>query len=306
MNHTYIFVAIIALWLSGWNISQAQHQTIYGNYFFNPEVYNPSFTGSSRMLKASLIHRYQWAGVEGAPVVSSLNVQIPTQTKASAGFTLLSDKSVLLRNTSFYSTFAYMVPLGKNHYFQFGLSGGVASQSIDMNQANTADPTILQAARNQAQWLGQFGFHYRRDRLILGFSVPKYQFTVLQEIQVTDKEGYFDWTHRMNMLMLTANYRLPLVPQKVALEPIIIYRAMNATQDQVELAGILHWQELLWIGSSYRQQNGLSAMAGVHVNKKIKIGYVYGMSYALGGSYSAGSHEFQMSLATGKRKSIRQ
>ncbi len=304
MKHAYILTFFLSLCL--WKTSQAQHQTIYGNYFFNPEIYNPSLTGSSRMLKASLIQRYQWVGVEGAPVVSSLNVQIPTQTKASAGFTLLSDKSVLLRNTSFYSTFAYMVPLSKNHYFQFGLSGGIASQSIDLNQANIADPTILQAARNQAQWLGQFGFHYRRDRLILGFSVPKYQFTIPQQQQISDNEAYFDWTHRMNMLMLTANYRLPLVPQKIDLEPMVIYRAINATKDQVELAGIVHWQELLWVGSSYRQQNGLSAMAGVHVNKKIKIGYVYGMSSALGGSYSAGSHEFQMSLSTGKRKNIRQ
>lgn len=299
-NYLLSLVLCICFWGNG----KTQHQTIFGSFQFNPEIYNPSFTGTGRAVELSLMHRNQWVGMEGAPVASSLNIQIPTKTKASLGFTALNDQSVLLNKTSFYSTFAYMVPIGKNHYLQFGLSGGMATQAIDMDNINTADPAILQAAQSQTQLLGQFGFHYRKENFILGFSVPQYQFTAPAAVMFKQDAQYYNtWKQRADMLMMTADYRLSL-SQNVVLEPVVIYRMTTQSADQVELSGMLHLQDMVWIGSAYRQQNGFSAMAGIKIMKHLSIGYVYGMSSALGNSYSLGSHEFQMSFTAGKIKNI--
>lgn len=302
MKKFYLLTLILCFCL--WKDGEAQQQTIFGSFHFNQGIYNPSFTGTGRAVELSLMHRNQWLGMEDAPVTSSFNIQIPTKTKASLGFTALNDKSVLLNKTSFYSTFAYMVPMGKNHYLQFGLSGGMATQSIDIQSINTADPAILQAAQSQMQLLGQFGFHYRKENFILGFSVPQYQFTAPAAGWFKQDAQYYNtWKQRADMLMMTADYRLSL-SQNVVLEPVVIYRMINQSADQVELSGMLHLQDMVWVGSSYRQQNGFSAMAGIKISK-IRVGYVYGMSSVFGNSYSLGSHEFQMSFTAGKIKNIR-
>ena len=283
----------------------SQSQSEYGDYYFNPNVYNPSFTGSNRLLEFTLTHKKQWVGIEGAPVNSTLNIQIPTRTKMSFGISLITDKSVMVRNTTFYSTCAYMVPLGKNHYFQFGLSGGVALEGMSTDNLNTQDPAILQAAQHKVQWVGQAGIHYRKDQLILGLSIPGYQFTIpLTERMRTDQE-YFKWSHRMSMLILTGQYRLPLAPSKIDFEPVIIYRLIVQSSDQVQIGGIMHFQNIFWVGTSYRQNNGLSVMTGLKIKKKVKIGYAYSMGATTKSGYLPNSHEFQINFTTGKIKKIR-
>ncbi|MBA4057662.1 MAG: hypothetical protein C0490_23310, partial [Marivirga sp.] len=74
----------------------AQNLPSFRQFYFNPFLFNPAFTGLNGFTEISLTHRQQWLNVTDAPVASGFNVQYPTYSRASFGFNLLTQEAVAL------------------------------------------------------------------------------------------------------------------------------------------------------------------------------------------------------------------
>ena len=73
--------------------SKAQQDPLYAQYINNPLVINPAYTGINNVLNASLGHRTQWAGFEGAPNTTSLSVHSSLfDNKVGGGILLIRDQ----------------------------------------------------------------------------------------------------------------------------------------------------------------------------------------------------------------------
>src|SRR5687767_10179713 len=134
----------------------------YRQFFANPYLFNPAYVGINNQTELNLSYRQQWVNFKDAPVVTGLNLQLPTNNRVALGFSLTTDKQVLLRNSTFMATFGYLIPIADNQSLRFGLSGGVGMNQLDMNaeELNTNDPAIINAAGNNFYVDGNVGIVY--------------------------------------------------------------------------------------------------------------------------------------------------
>ena len=106
----------------------AQQLPVYNHFYLTPYLYNPAEMASSSFRSASINHRQQWLGVEGAPVVTTLTFESPFEFKKySLGATLRNFNRGLLSTNDFLATYSYKVDLTKTTSFRFGISGGLTA-----------------------------------------------------------------------------------------------------------------------------------------------------------------------------------
>ena len=70
-----IFLILTLLLSSCYTFSQQDAQ--FTQYMDNPLYVNPGYAGSRGMLNATMIHREQWVGIEGAPRSTSFSLHSP-------------------------------------------------------------------------------------------------------------------------------------------------------------------------------------------------------------------------------------
>jgi hypothetical protein len=77
---------------------------------------------------------------------------------------------------------------------------------------------------------------------------------------------------------------------------------MQGLPSQVEIAGIVHVNHLVWAGASYRQHYGISALGGIKLGNTLAIGGSYSIQQRSVDNLSSPSFEASLSYLFGKRE----
>ena len=77
MKRLGILIALLVLVLP----SFGQQDPLFSQYMFNPLIINPAYAGSREALSATILHRSQWVGFDGAPTTQTLGVHAPLRKK---------------------------------------------------------------------------------------------------------------------------------------------------------------------------------------------------------------------------------
>ncbi|HET9486884.1 MAG TPA: PorP/SprF family type IX secretion system membrane protein [Chryseosolibacter sp.] len=273
-------------------------------FFFNPFTFNPAYGGIANQSELGLVYRKQWVNFQDAPTTAGLTLQLPASQRVVLGLSILSDKQVLMKNNSFMTSFIYVVPLGFQQSLRFGLSGGVGMNALNLSveEMNTNDPVIMRASGNNFYLNGNFGAVYTHRGLTLGFA--------LTEIFDSNpfsaaKFNKFSFSNLRNRLYsVSYRFELPTAPTIIALEPYILYReSEDGLQNFWEAATLIHFNETLWTGASYNQNNGLAMFLGFNVREKFSFSYSYEFPPLNTSNFSASSHELQLRLKFGRERS---
>jgi type IX secretion system PorP/SprF family membrane protein len=231
------------------------------------------------------------------------NVQFPANDRVALGFSILSDKQVLVRNTNFMGTFGYVVPITTNQSLRFGLSAGVGINKLDLTaeELNTNDPAILNASGNNFYVDGNFGVVYNNGGLRVGFAL-----TDLFKSSSFNTESFnkFELSNLRNRLF-SASYRFDLDPMgNVSMEPYFLYRQTeDGLQDSWEAASLVYFKDKLWTGVSYKQNNGIALFLGMNLKEKFRFSYSYEFPPFNSRIISSSSHELHLGIRLGKKKS---
>ena len=75
----------------------------------------------------------------------------------------------------------------------------------------------------------------------------------------------------------------------------------NGFQPEVNLK--LQYRDLLWVGGSYRHQDGYAAMLGLNVNNTFNVGYAYDFTTTNLNTVSRGTHELMIGFLLGNKYS---
>jgi len=117
----------------------AQNYPVYNSFMINPYLYNPA-EAASDYFYVFFNHRQQWTGIDGSPVLSTINVNtLINETFTGIGAKASNFSRGILRTTDFAFTYAHGIPLGEENAMFFGLSGGAISNSIDFTKINADD-----------------------------------------------------------------------------------------------------------------------------------------------------------------------
>jgi len=296
MKRIIVLAQILVLLAIG---AYGQQYPYFSQYFLNPYLYNPAALGNSGYNEVNLTYRQQWLGINDAPTTQAFNFQYPTRKSLSFGASFYNDKAVLLNTSSLTFGVAYQANISEGHFIKFGLSTGIGLNNFDLDEVDNPDDPALNDVLSQTSFLtGQFGVFYHIKGLKLGFSLPQlYKYNALditdfQKVTIDQLDNY----------ILTASYNFNFGLSKIGLEPFAMYRKSEMLPSIVEAGAMLDYNNLFWIGGSYRKDYGGTGYVGVNIKKHISFAYAYEYAGGQQMNLGNGSHEFNFKIRFGKNK----
>lgn len=288
-----------------WGVSLAsygQQTPIYSQFYLNPYVYNPAYAGNEGRSVAFLSYRKQWIGIDGAPETSTLSFHTPMKRNIALGGQVYYDKRSLLKSTAISLSFTYKALFDEEQWISFGITGGVSMNNIQLDNINDpailSDPALYDLVDNNLSPTASFGFNYHIKGFNLGLSLPslfKREVVGVEQFSTVELDPVKNYT-------LMANYKFPLAQGNVSLEPHLLYRVTETLPNQWEALAVIHLMDLVWVGGSYRQDYGATALLGMNVKDFMSVGYAYEFANILVDGIPDGTHEILLKINLGKPK----
>ena len=254
------------LLIAGLAFSQQDPQ--FSQNMFNKLANNPGYAGSNQAICATVLHRSQWMGFEGAPKTLNLSVDagIPA-IHGGVGLNIVKDDIAAFSNLGLQLTYAYRTDLG-NGQMGAGLSLGMFQSGADggwFDPAEAGDVVIPTGdVKGSAMDFG-FGVYYNTQDVYIGLSTSHFTAPTIEwsNSQMELARHYF----------LIAGYAHELNPM-FTLNPSI-YLKSDGASSQLDVNTNVLYNNKLWGGVSYRLDEGLIALLGMHINDDLKFGIAY-------------------------------
>jgi type IX secretion system PorP/SprF family membrane protein len=322
--------------------SFAQQRPHYTQYILNNYIINPALSGIENYADVKLSSRDQWAGLNGAPKTSYFTIHAPlgkkdyrtsstsfnipgenprgrsyweNYTAAEAhhgvGFAMINDRTGSFSRFTAFGSYAYHLGLSPTTNLAAGFSAGITKISIDKSKQDFSgsfdayDPatgTALEGDIKRVKADMGFGFWlYSRD-FFIGLSAQQ---LVPQKLSFADDAVYFNKGRLIPHIFLSGGYRFLLSDDVNAIPSIMLkYISGSSKYDfQPEMNVKLQYQDLLWLGGSYRYKDGFAAMAGLNVGNTVNVGYSYDITTSPLNSISKGTHEIILGFLLGNKYS---
>ncbi len=319
----------------------AQQQPYYTQYILNNFILNPALAGIENYWDFKVSYRNQWVGLEGAPTTLYLTVNAPLgkteydhetpvtvpdlQAKnlgakqflmeytappahSGVGFTILNDKTGPLSRIAAYGSYAYHVPVGLKTSLSFGLSLGVQEVNVDVNavdfgQANPIDPAVLESGYlNKLEPDVNAGLWLSNKSYFVGLSAQQIIAVPINSNNGTASSSGVELQQGKLIphTFLTAGYKI-LVSDDINLLPSVMIRYVQPLPVGVDVNAKIQYQDLLWLGFSYRYNQGYAAMLGVNISNNFNLGYSYDYTTTQLNTVSSGTHEIVLGFLWRKK-----
>lgn len=342
MKKLFITTAIV---LSGSLALVAQQRPHYTQYIINPYIINPAITGIENYTDVKIGVRDQWVGLNGAPKTTYISIHGPlgkndyrtsatsfevpgenprgrayweTYTAAEPhhgiGLNIINDQTGSFRFFSASATYAYHLGLNPTTNLSGGFSAGITKVSIDRSKhdfngtGDPSDPAVGSAFSGELTKVKpNIGFGlwlYSRDYFV-GFAAQQ---IMPQTISfVDDNTAILTKGRFVPHLFLTAGYRFLLNDDINAIPSLMVkyIKGSSLKEFQPEANIKLQYQDIFWVGGSYRYQDGYAGMLGMNVKNSFNISYSYDRSNnnTQLNAFNRGTHEIVLGFLLGNKYS---
>ncbi|HEV8284869.1 MAG TPA: type IX secretion system membrane protein PorP/SprF [Chitinophagaceae bacterium] len=335
------FFVIISMVLAN-AIAFGQQRPHYTQYILNNYILNPAISGIENYTDVKLSVRDQWVGLNGAPRTAYFTIHGPigktdyrtTATSYSIpgenprgkaywesytaaephhgiGFAAINDRTGSFNRFTAYVTYAYHIGLNSTTNLAGGFSAGITKIGLDKSKTDfsgTGDPNDPAAGAAYDGYLNKVKpdigvglWLYSRDYFI-GLSAQQ---VVPQKLTFVDDAIAAPTGRLIPHLFLTGGYRFLLTNDINAIPSLMVkyIRGSSENDFQFETNLKLQYQDRLWIGGSYRYQDGYAAMLGLNVSNTFNIGYAYDFTTTKLNTVSRGTHEIVLGFVLGNKYS---
>lgn len=270
----------------------AQQDPLFSQYMFNKLALNPAYAGSREMLTVDLLNRYQWVGIDGAPRTFSAGAHMSTRNnKVGLGFYAYQDVLGPTRNQGLMATYAYRLLLGRGN-LAFGLQAGFKYFDFDWRQINVEDPDYTFSPQDIQRFTpdANFGIYYQSNRMYVGLSSKQLFQNDYAVIKVDNKTTY---TKLLRHFYGMAGVAIP-INEKMVFRPSTLIKFVKNAPMQVDVNASILFDNIFWIGASYRSEHAIVLMTEFRVTDKIRVGYSYDMYLNELLPHNKGSHEIRL------------
>ena len=266
----------------------AQQDPEYTQYMYNTMSVNPAYAGSTGTLEATLLHRSQWVGIDGAPETQSFSIHSPLRNEMiGLGLSVVNDKIGPSNELYVDGNFSYSIPLGYEKRLAFGLKAGMRMLNIDWSKGryyNNNDVLLNQNIDNQMKLAVGAGIYYYTDKWYLGFSIPSF----IENSYYDDVQESIDYDRLHYYLM--GGYVFDLNPN-LKFKPAFLVKAVSGAPLTADISANFMIAEKFVIGGSYRTDDSVSILAGFQISRSFYIGYAFDYTVSELNKYNDGSHE---------------
>jgi len=287
-------------------IANAQQDPEYTQYMYNTMTVNPAYAGSTGSLDATLLHRSQWVGIDGAPETQAFTIHTPmTNERVGLGLSAVNDKLGPSNELYLDGNFSYTIPLNYDQKLAFGLKAGIRMLNVDWSKGRYRDPVdvlLNENINNNIKPSLGAGIYYYTDKWYFGISVPNF----------IRNEYYDDTDEALNRdrfhYFFIGGYVITL-SDNLKFKPAFLVKAVSGSPLSTDLSANFLIHEKFTAGASYRLDDSVSALAGFQVTNSLFIGYAYDYTVTQLNKYNDGSHEiiirFQLQKKSSQMKSPR-
>lgn len=279
----------------------AQDITNFSQFFINPYSINPSYAGIEGRPAMFLGYRKQWADIEGAPTTSSFTFHAPTSFGLNYGFNLSNQTAGVLNTSAAMVTLGYSVAMDKHKFIRFAISGGAAYNSMDLtvfDELVDPDPIAAEALDKNMYLIGNAGLSFHLNSVHFGASMP----TIFTPAYVSKDAFSVNEVKPFQSLIIHASNRFYFARDKHVFEPYVLYRMNQDLPSQIEAAGVVHLNHVIWFGGSWKQDFGISAIGGIKIQNFFLIGGSYTLKNSGINELNSPSFEIQLSYIFGAKK----
>lgn len=283
--------------------SYAQQTPLYSMYMFNEFAYNPAVAGLKDYAQAQVNNRYQFVGIENAPITATISLTGKLSSHPMGwGGLIYNDSQGAFNKFGVYGAYAYHIRVGTFSKLSLGLNIGLIRYSIDMTKVQFLDEemnlneSLYRSIRPDAS----FGAYYDMRHYFIGASVDQlfnnrieiYNDTVALDNTLNRFKSHLNF-------MIGGRYHLL---KTVKFEPTIFARKVYAAPWQIEVSGRITYHDAIWTGLSYRTQDAVVLFLGYTYRDLVSFGYSYDMTYSKLKSGSRGAHEFFLAIKFQQRE----
>jgi type IX secretion system PorP/SprF family membrane protein len=155
----------------------AQQDPMFTKYMFNSLAFNPAYAGAKDHLSATLIHRDQWWGINGAPKTQSFTIHTPLESdRVGLGLSVTNDKIGPTNSMSAMASYAYRIKVGEGKLC-VGMQAGILNWRADFNKLKLENGTDMSFMNDMtpSMWLPNFGagvHYYLPNKFYVGIASP--------------------------------------------------------------------------------------------------------------------------------------
>ena len=268
---------------------KGQQIPLYTQYMFNKVIYNPAVAGVDPFFQIRSNHRFQWVGMTDAPLTNALSFFGPhSSLPMGYGGYVYHDITGPTSRTSLTGVYAYNIEVMTDIRLSMGLSIGVMQYRIDGTQITLKDPSDLALQGEvHTSWVpdANIGFYLYHSDFWVGLSTAQLVNTKLKLYEPGTGINKLK-TH----FFLSGGYLYEFAADW-KLEPSAMLKGTAPKAIQFDLNTRVIWQDMVWLGLSYRTGDAISVLLGYSYEDKISFGYSYDITLSDLRQYNTGTHE---------------
>ncbi|HEY6437938.1 MAG TPA: type IX secretion system membrane protein PorP/SprF, partial [Ignavibacteriaceae bacterium] len=161
------------------------------------------------------------------------------------------------------------------------------------------DPALQNIVNQNISVIGNAGISLHLKSFHIGAALPNLftpSYVSVDEFKVTEVQPF-------QAMVIHASNRFYFSDNKHVFEPYAVYRINEGLPSQYEFAGVFHLNHVVWLGGSYKQEFGISALGGIKVNNRFAVGGSYTLKNSGINELNFPTYEIHVSFLGGAAKS---
>ena len=278
-----IFIVFIICGLSAY----AQQEPQYTQYMYNMSMVNPGYMiNEPGIIQLGSLYRTQWVGVNGAPKTTNVFAHIPLNDKIELSINYLNDDigdNINLSENVFNIDAAYKISLNNDLNVSFGIKAGIDHLNFSALGSNVSSDPLFQNENKTVLNIGAGVFLFK-EHYYVGLSSPN---LIPSDLNVNSDVLYKNKPH----MFLIGGYVFD-INSEFKLKPSTVVKYVGGAPLSFDVSANVLFQEKFELGLSYRYQDAVSGLAGIHITPNLKMGYAYDFNTSGLKTYNNGTHEF--------------
>jgi type IX secretion system PorP/SprF family membrane protein len=253
---------------------------------FNGLAVNPGYAGSQDVLSVNFLGRFQSIGLPGAPTTQTFAVHSPIANQRFAlGFMVVNDHIGVINQTGTNAIYAYRLPIKGAGMISFGLQVGMSSYRANYTELDLyqTDQVFANNVRQNRLNVGA-GIYIKKPFWYVGVSMPHMMNNVF------DRAKDYKTVYQSIPVILTGGYVFTVSPM-LKVKPNFLFKAVDGRPVELDINTNLLFDDVVWIGVSYKFVNAVVLLTQVQVSDQFRFGYSYSIATGPVRQAEIGSHE---------------
>ena len=287
----YIFVL---LWVGFYSVVRSQQKEHFSMYMQDNYIINPAEGGTEEFADFKLGYRTQWLNY-GAGKHETDIAEVRQLPFHGVGGVLIADKIGPFRVNSAKAGYSYHVPVSRDLIISLGTFLGFKQYGVDDDYLQpSSDPSVIDPLLNfrttfvPDMTLGLWAYSKTYYFGLASFQILNSKIDFYEEISESandDAKSSLKAHH-----WITAGYKVELNDNWFVV-PSFVFKYVRNAPLTFDLNAKIRYQDMFWVGGSYRYQDAVVLLAGINLFKKIDFSYAYDITTSDVREFSSGSHE---------------